>query len=335
MDGFQVVAIPGRVLRVGLDLPDNLTEDEWNVVGEHLGTIERSNSWWIGAWWTFGEKKYGARKARLENPEWRGPSYQACADAAMVFRAFEPSRRREGLSFKHHREVAALPPAEADALLDEAQANAWSTRDLRAEVSRRRVTVGAQPSGDTCTTADLDALAASGARFGCIYADPPWLYDNQATRAATGKHYLGLTVDELCALPVGTLAAADAHLHLWTTNAFLFECPRIFAAWGFEFRSSFVWAKPQMGIGNYWRNSHEILLTAIRGDAKRFNDHAMMSWMLCDRGAHSAKPEQVRGMLERASPGPYLEMFGRLPATGWTVFGNQIERNLFAPGAAA
>jgi len=33
-----------------------------------------------------------------------------------------PSRRREVLSFKHHAEVAALPPAEADVLLDRAEA---------------------------------------------------------------------------------------------------------------------------------------------------------------------------------------------------------------------
>lgn len=38
-----------------------------------------------------------------------GPAYQRCMDAAAVARRFETSRRREVLSFKHHREVAALP----------------------------------------------------------------------------------------------------------------------------------------------------------------------------------------------------------------------------------
>jgi N6-adenosine-specific RNA methylase IME4 len=191
----------------------------------------------------------------------------------------------------------------------------------------------AHPASHDCATttvADLSPLIASGTRFGCIYADPPWQYDNQGTRAATSNHYSGLTVDQLCALPVRDLAADDAHLHLWTTNAFLFECPRIFAAWGFEFRSSFVWVKSQIGIGNYWRNSHEFLLTAIRGNAKRFNDRTLRSWIEVNRGAHSAKPEQVRSMLMRASPGPYLEMFGRQVADGWTVWGNQIDRSLFA-----
>jgi N6-adenosine-specific RNA methylase IME4 len=75
---------------------------------------------------------------------------------------------------------------------------------------------------DARTTDDLGELIASGERFGTIYADPPWLYANQATRAATSNHYRSMTVDELCALPVGELAADDAHLHLWTTNGFLF-----------------------------------------------------------------------------------------------------------------
>jgi hypothetical protein len=35
-----------------------------------------------------------------------------------VARAIETSRRREDLTFNHHAEVAALPPDEADALLD-------------------------------------------------------------------------------------------------------------------------------------------------------------------------------------------------------------------------
>lgn len=176
---------------------------------------------------------------------------------------------------------------------------------------------------------ELGILLAKGYRFKTIYADPPWRYSNQSTRASTtrtSKSYSSLSVDELCELPVLQLAASDCHLHLWTTNAFLFECPRLFKAWGFEFRSSFVWVKPQMGIGNYWRNSHEFLLTAIRGDAKRFNNHSLKSWGQLDRFAHSSKPPEVRGMIMRASNGPYLEMFGREPVHGWVVWGDQIRR---------
>jgi hypothetical protein len=63
-------------------------------------------SWWIGDWWAFGEQRYGDRKAITEADDWDGPAFQTCADAAMVCRAFETSRRREVLSFTHHAEVA-------------------------------------------------------------------------------------------------------------------------------------------------------------------------------------------------------------------------------------
>lgn len=204
--------------------------------------------------------------------------------------------------------------------------------NLFAKIVRKDyVATAAQVNDDHCSISDLHELIRSGRKFGTIYADPPWLYDNQATRASTSDHYVGLTVDQLCdpdVMPVAALAADDAHLHLWTTNVFLFDAPRIFAAWGFEFRSAFVWVKPQIGIGNYWRNSHEYLLTAIRGNAKRFNDHSIKSWGEFDRRQHSAKPEEIRGLIERASPGPYLELFCRRQAPGWTVWGNEVIRDL-------
>ena len=193
----------------------------------------------------------------------------------------------------------------------------------------RQLKNGAASADGGGNITDLLALVSAGRKFGCIYADPPWLYGNQGTRAATSNHYEGLTVAELCALPIGELAGDASHLHLWTTNGFLFECPKIFEAWGFEFKSSFVWIKPQIGIGNYWRNSHEFLLTAVRGDSKRFNDKSLKSWLEVPRGKHSAKPEQARDFIQRASPGPYLELFGRNAADGWTVWGNQFEQSIF------
>lgn len=191
-----------------------------------------------------------------------------------------------------------------------------------------------EPLSDDCEAVQGDvaeSLAAkSGRKFGCVYADPPWQYGNQSTRASTDNHYDTMTIADLKALPVASVVADDAHLHLWTTNAFLRDSFDVIEAWGFEYRSVFVWVKPQMGIGNYWRVSHEFLLTAIRGDSKRFNDRSLMSWLQADRTKHSAKPEAVRGFIERASPGPYLELFGRKPVGGWTVLGNQIDARLFS-----
>jgi len=177
-------------------------------------------------------------------------------------------------------------------------------------------------------TTQLDDLIAADRKFGTIYADPPWKYGNQATRAATDNHYPTLTVDEIAALPVAELAADTGHLHLWTTNAFLPAAFDVIEAWGFAYKSCFVWVKTQLGIGNYWRVSHEFLLLGVRGSCP-FQDHSLASWLELPRTQHSAKPEDVRGLIERASPSPRLEMFARTTARGWTAWGNQIQEQLF------
>lgn len=175
-----------------------------------------------------------------------------------------------------------------------------------------------------CTTDDLSSL--TGQEFGTIYADPPWDYGNQSTRGANNDHYVGMTVDEICALPIRPLAAKAAHLHLWTTNGFLFEAQRVLEAWGFTYKSCYVWVKPQIGMGNYWRVSHEFLLLGVRGSLT-FPDKRLKSWGQFRRGKHSAKPEQIRDLIHKASPGPRLELFARRPVEGWTCWGNEIKRD--------
>ena len=125
----------------------------------------------------------------------------------------------------------------------------------------------AQPNEDTTCVESLDELREGA--FGTIYADPPWPYSNQATRASTDNHYETMSVEQIAALPVARFTAADAHLHIWTTSSFLPATFDVIRAWGFEYKSSFCWVKPHIGMGNYWRISHEVLLTAIRGKPRR------------------------------------------------------------------
>jgi len=239
-----------------------------------------------------------------------------------------------------YQKIASLPKRDFESYLSEyREAKKEITTSAALKLAKQHTaqhpapTIIEIPSEDSAITSDLSELA--GEKFGTIYADPPWKYGNQGTRAATDNHYGTMSVDELCEMPVPELAADDAHLHLWTTNAFLPESFRLIEAWGFEYRSCFVWVKPQMGIGNYWRVSHEFLLLGIRGNAKSFKNHSQMSWGQFDRTKHSAKPEQIRTAIELCSPGPYLELFGRNQIQGWTVYGNQISKqgSLLASGA--
>ena len=182
--------------------------------------------------------------------------------------------------------------------------------------------------------ADLGELVQRGLRYGCVYADPPWAYSNKGTRANVEDEYKStMTVDEICEEPVSQLAADDCHLHLWTTNAFLFDARRVIESWGFEYKSCFVWVKPQMGIGNYWRVSHEFMLLGIRGKPE-FRRRDCMSWGQFDRTAHSKKPKDVRRLVESVSHGPYLELYGRETVPNWMVYGNEVSRTMFEDPAA-
>ena len=106
----------------------------------------------------------------------------------------------------------------------------------------------------------------------------------------------------------------------------------VMGAWGFEYKSMLVWLKPQMGLGNYWRLAHEFLLLGVRGGLA-FQDHAQKSWIVESRAGHSQKPETVRGLVEKVSPGPRLELFGRRAVPGWTVYGDQVETDLLSLSA--
>ena len=176
----------------------------------------------------------------------------------------------------------------------------------------------------------LNELAEGGLQFSTVYADPPWQYSNSASRGAAVNHYSTMTVDEICNEPIDALVKEPAHLHLWTTNAFLRDAFDVIDAWGFEFKSCLIWIKPTIGMGNYWRVSHEFLLLGVRGSLP-FEDHTLRSWILQRRTIHSRKPWRVRQLIEQVSPGPYLELYGReeIPNSQWTVYGNQVERRLF------
>lgn len=170
----------------------------------------------------------------------------------------------------------------------------------------------------------IESIVAGGERFACIYADPPWRYENETTRGAASKHYPTMSLEEIASMPVAEVVHENAHLHLWVTNDFLFEAPRIMQAWGFEYKSCLVWVKPQMGLGNYWRLGHEFLLLGVRGSLK-FQDRGVISWIRANRTRHSPKPEKIRKLVERVSPGPYLELFGRKGVRGWTVMGDELD----------
>lgn len=230
--------------------------------------------------------------------------------------------------------IAAVPEDQFEDYIERHRASETAELTSKAILGLARIAaVEAAPvASPSATSGDLHELVVAGSKFGTIYADPPWSYDNRSTRSSADGEYGTQSLDWLCDpanMPVEALAADEAHLHLWTTNAFLFDAKRLIEAWGFEYKSCFVWVKPTIGIGNYWRVSHEFLLLGVRGGLT-FLDRSQRSWGEFHRGRHSEKPDQVRSTIEKTSPGPRIELFARLQSPGWTCWGNEIERTLLS-----
>lgn len=169
--------------------------------------------------------------------------------------------------------------------------------------------------------------------FKVIYADPPWDIAQQGARGAIQKYEL-MTVDAIKSMPITDLADDNATLLLWVTNAALPAGLEVMKAWGFDYKTNAAWDKYYMGLGNYFRGSHEILLHGVRGKAP-FKFRGQRSTLLFPRQDHSHKPEEMIPLIERILDGPYLELFARQRPNSradWSVWGNEIESDVSIPG---
>jgi len=161
-------------------------------------------------------------------------------------------------------------------------------------------------------------------------ADPPWPHHGGGTYGP-GKHYELMTLDRIKAMPVKDLAADDSHCWLWVTNNSLRDGFDVLEAWGFTPRSVFTWVKPRFTLGVYLRNATEHMLLGTRGNAPvRFKGQG--TWGFYPLQDHSHKPEEQYAMIERVSPGPYLELFARCKQPGWDAWGNEVKSDLHIPG---
>lgn len=156
--------------------------------------------------------------------------------------------------------------------------------------------------------------------FATIVIDPPWRYENVATRGAAEDHYPTMGLDELEQLDIP--AADNSHLYLWVTNAFLSNGFDLLVSWGFEYKTCLTWCKPSIGLGNYFRNNTEHVLFGIRGKAPTLRND-IGTWFEAKKTRHSAKPESFYDLVEACSTGPYLEMFARRRRFGWHVWGDE------------
>ena len=131
-----IVRSHGRSTPTALHLRNGIAFDEWLDVGRRISVIASASGWWLGDWLVYGQRSYRERyRAALEATPL---DYQTLRNYAWVARRFERSRRRAGLSFQHHAEVAALDEADQDIWLQRAERLSWSRNELRRRLGAAR-----------------------------------------------------------------------------------------------------------------------------------------------------------------------------------------------------
>lgn len=184
----------------------------------------------------------------------------------------------------------------------------------------------------TRTTQDGSLNAAR--RYATIVADPPWEKPDTGARTHSSQGnwdtgarpmagipsitpYPQMTLAEIEALPVGDLAADDAHLYVWTFGPYIPETYRLVRAWGFSASALLTGCKEPMGLGfgGAYVPTTEHVLFARRGRDVRLRRWDT-TWFRFKRGAHSQKPESFLDMVEAVSPEPRLESRSSTTKTG-------------------
>lgn len=173
--------------------------------------------------------------------------------------------------------------------------------------------------------------------YGTILADPPWQFKNRTGKVAPEhkrlNRYKTLTLQEIKELPVSIVASEKCHLYLWVPNALLQEGLEVMKAWGFEYKTNVVWHKIRKdggpdgrGVGFYFRNTTELVLFGIRGKIRTLAPgRSQVNIIKSRKREHSRKPDELYEIIEKCSPGPYLELFARGKRKGWDQWGNEVE----------
>jgi N6-adenosine-specific RNA methylase IME4 len=226
------------------------------------------------------------------------------------------------------QQLAKLPDDKFEAHVATAKKSAVASLDhatSQADKKQRRAEREQELAEKTIAASEAFGTAV----YSVIYADPPWHFqpysDQTGMDRAADNHYPTMTLADIKALPVP--AADDAVLFLWATVPMLPEALSVMAAWGFTYKSNFVWNKNKAGTGYWNRNKHEHLLVGTRGNIPAPAPGEQYASVIdADLRAHSRKPFHFREMIEELFPSlPRVELFARERFAGWDHLGNEAD----------
>ena len=117
--------------------PAAADREAWIAAGRQMASGRSDASWAFADWLAQGVAAWGKEVAK-EAAKITGASPGKISNSLRVATAYPPFRRRNTLGFSHHLEVSRLPEAEAEELLDRAEAEGWSRATLRDVVAEGR-----------------------------------------------------------------------------------------------------------------------------------------------------------------------------------------------------
>jgi len=137
-----------------------------------------------------------------------------------------------------------------------------------------------------------------------------------------------MTIEAIQGTPGSDSVSANAHLYLWVPSALLLEGLSVMQTWGFRYVSNVIWVKRRKdrgpdgrGVGFHFRNVTELLLFGVRGSMRTVAPaRRQVNLLETGKREHSRRPDEQHRAIESWSPGPYLELFARLPRAGSTTW---------------
>jgi len=201
------------------------------------------------------------------------------------------------------------------------------------KVKRQKISISEATREVKKEDLDIESKTASDKKYRIIYADPPWKYEATLPHkyGDVKKEYPVMTIDEICKYPetISLKIEDDAVLFLWVTSPKLELAFKIIEAWGFEYKTSFVWDKVKHNLGYYNSIRHEFLLIGGRGSSVPDSKKRYDSVVSIERSKkHSEKPAYFRDLIDSLYTwGHRIELFWRRKVEevkeGWDVFGNE------------
>lgn len=323
-----------QVFRSGIIVTGDLSKENYEEAISTVETINDASFWWMGDLVISLRQKHGKtdlRKLATKN-NW---DYNSLRSSVSVAQRYAPDQRHVGLSFNHHQfadnpaiQDKRIRETTREEWLKKAATNKWSALELKRQIKSKEL--------------PKDAPILPEGVFDVILADCPWQYDfSKSNSRAIESHYPTLTLDDIChytdrnGVNINKKFAKQAVLFMWATSPKLVEALEVIKAWGFEYKTSAVWVKDKIGMGYWWRERHEILLTATKGgvddDDKKFKSFSPPipslrrdSVIEAPRMEHSVKPDLVYDSIEKMLPREkYLELFARSSRPKWVGWGNE------------